>query len=84
LAEKLRASIPRMRAESRTMTPRTSGSLKNGVFSEKKDNPFFFTTISPSGLRTATAIDWGDLIMTPSITACPPTLRGGFRFEEIA
>jgi hypothetical protein len=42
-------------------------------FSEKKFNLSRFTTISPFGLRTATAIELGDRIMTPSITACPPT-----------
>jgi len=31
------------------------------------------TTTSPLGLRTAMARAWGDRIMTPSITACPPT-----------
>jgi hypothetical protein len=32
------------------------------------------TVISPLGVRTATASAAGERIITPSITACPPTL----------
>jgi hypothetical protein len=64
-----------MRAPIKVITPLTRGILKRKAPSEKKVNPSRFTTISPFGRRTAIAIDFGDLIITPSITACPPTRR---------
>jgi len=73
LAEKLRAFIPNTRAESKFITPLIKGSLEMNFFSEKKFNLSRFTAISPFGFRTAIAIELGDLIITPSITAWPPT-----------
>jgi hypothetical protein len=61
--------MPKTRAESKVITPLTNGNLKKRCFSEKKFNPSCFTTISPFGFRTATAIELGDLIITPSMTA---------------
>jgi len=83
LAEKLRAFIPKTRAESKFITPLIKGSLEKNFFSEKKFNLSRFTTISPLGLRTAMAIELGDLIITPSITACPPTRMRPSLFLEI-
>jgi hypothetical protein len=36
----------------------------------------FHTAMDPSGLRTAVATIPGARIITPSITACPPTIIG--------
>jgi len=72
LAEKLSARNPNTRAEISVKNPLTNGSLKNALFSEKNESLSLFTKISPSDLRTAIAIEFEDLIITPSITACPP------------
>jgi len=34
--------------------------------------------ISPEGLRTETILKLGERIMTPSMTACPPTAKSNF------
>jgi hypothetical protein len=73
LAEKLRAFIPKIKAESKFIIPLIKGSFEKNFFSEKKSNLSRFTTILPFGFRTAMAIELGDLIITPSITAWPPT-----------
>jgi hypothetical protein len=80
LAEKLSAFIPKTKAESKLITPLIKGILEKIFFSEKKFNLSRFTTISPLGFRTAIAIELGDLIITPSITACPPTRIRSFPF----
>jgi hypothetical protein len=62
-----------VRAETKAIIPLIKGSLKKKFFSENKFNPSRFTAISPLGFRTAIAIELVDRIITPSITACPPT-----------
>jgi len=58
------------------MAPRRIGLFNPGYFSKTEVNGIFFTTISPLALRTAVAIIPLARIITPSITACPPTWIG--------
>ena len=56
------------------MTPRTSGSFDH--FSAHVGASCTASSISPSGVRTATAQVRGPRIITPSMTAWPPMKRG--------
>jgi hypothetical protein len=49
--------------------------LSSGYLSLHFGNRAEMLTIVPSALRTATAYAFGVRIMTPSITACPPTIK---------
>src|SRR6185369_11965314 len=55
--------------------PRRIGSLKIGNLSLHFGSTAAVLTMVPSGLRTAMAYAFGVRIMTPSMTAWPPTIR---------
>ncbi len=58
------------------IAPRMIGLLRKGYFSKTEVKGIFLTTISPFALRTAVAIIPFARIITPSMTACPPTWIG--------
>ena len=74
-AEKDRAFMPYPRDSTRETTPRRKGFFRMGYRSLMLPAGFRSTVISPLGLRTATAIFPGPRIITPSMTAWPPTLN---------
>src|ERR1041385_5391423 len=51
------------------------GSFRSGNLSLHFGSFAAVFTIVPSGLRTAMAYAFGVRIITPSMTACPPTIR---------
>ena len=73
-AEYASAFIPSLNDSNNAITPRSSGFFKIGYLSRILLTSFTSTIISPSGWRTATATLSLPRIITPSMTACPPTL----------
>ena len=73
LAEKRRARKPSDMACPSVITPRTTGHAIHLCFSEGRSSGSLWVTISPDDLRTAIPQACGERIMTPSITAWPPT-----------
>src|SRR5215831_6795568 len=59
----------------RTAPPRRIGNLRIGALSLHLGNGAAVFTIVPSALRTAIAYAFGVRIMTPSMTAWPPTIK---------
>ena len=55
--------------------PRKNGFLNIGYFSAREFIGFTSTVITPEGYLTAVATFLGPRILTPSITACPPTIN---------
>src|SRR5258706_5075920 len=53
--------------------PRMIGQPIHLCFSDIRSNGSAWTITSPEALRQAIPQAWGDLIITPSSTACPPT-----------
>ncbi len=72
-AEKLRAESPFHRLSMSTMPPRSSGQRSGLTPPSSVSHACSRTTICLSGRRTATTKLLGERIITPSITACPPT-----------
>ena len=66
--------MPMTRDSTSATVPRRKGFLKTGKRSEKDRTSFDSTEILPSGVRTAVAERPGPRIITPSMTACPPTM----------
>src|SRR4051812_5722920 len=64
--------MPSHIAPPRVTKPRMRGHFRIGWRSVSRGSVLSSVTISPDGLRTATQKLWGDRIITPSITACPP------------
>src|SRR3954447_12291709 len=73
-ADHERAFIPSDSDSARLTTPRTSGTLDQR--SAHRGASCTSTSMSPSGVRTATAHAVSPRIITPSTTACPPMYRG--------
>ena len=68
--------MPCTRVSPSTTGPRTKGQPSTGQRAARERRGSFFTSISPEGRRTATHRRVGAFIITPSITAWPPTLAG--------
>src|SRR5271170_4072118 len=73
LAENFNARKPSVMAWPSVMTPRITGHPIHLCFSESRSRGSLWTETSPDGLRQAIPQAWGDRIITPSSTACPPT-----------
>src|SRR5713226_9134799 len=67
--------MPRPIDCNKTAPPRSTGSFKIGALSLHFGSAAAVLTIVPSALRTAIAYALGVRIITPSITAWPPTIR---------
>src|SRR5438445_2914206 len=76
-ALKLSAVIPSESVSNSETAPRTTGRPSGLTRRVIETNGFSSVAIVPSGRRTATATREGERIMTPSITAWPPTGRKG-------
>src|SRR6266487_4284459 len=76
-ALKLSAEIPSARVSNSETAPRTTGRPSTRSRRVTDENGFSIRAIEPSGRRTATATRDGERIMTPSMTAWPPTGRKG-------
>ena len=72
-AEKDKAFIPITKDSNKATTPRRNGNFNTGYLSWIDFVGSSFTVMVPSGLRQAVAIIFGPRIITPSMTACPPT-----------
>src|SRR6516225_3554055 len=72
-AEYRKARIPKASAWPKVAKPRKIGYLSQGYFSAGRSRKLWTTAIEPFGFRTATAYECGERIITPSMTACPPT-----------
>jgi len=71
LADHDSARMPSCMDSTRVATPRARGTLAH--FFDQAGASFTSVRISPSGVRTATAQVVAPRIITPSITAWPPT-----------
>ena len=71
-AEKFNERKPRTSAWIITTAPLTTGQRRTGCMSASAAILWRKTAIRPSGRRTATAIERGERIITPSRTAWPP------------
>src|SRR5207249_7981006 len=69
--------MPRYSVSNSDMAPRITGSPSSFTRAVIETNGFSRMPSDPSGCRTATAIFEGERIITPSITAWPPTGRNG-------
>lgn len=78
LAEKLIACVPTIIISNKFITPRIIGMFSHFILWVIVLYGLFLTLIFPLGLRTAMLMLFGDLIITPSITACPPTAKSIF------
>ena len=75
-AEKDSAEKPFIIDSSSTTPPRRNGQRRKRCRSESERQRSSRTTSSPPGRRQATANERGERIITPSMTAWPPTLQG--------
>ncbi len=71
-ADRTSQRVPTTSVSYRTTSPRTNGSLAQRLPWKPVSSRSVSQTISPSGLRKATAIASRPRIRTPSIRACPP------------
>ena len=67
--------MPMARDSTRATVPRRKGRFKMRKRSEMEFTFFISTSIFPSGVRTAVAACLGPRIITPSMTAWPPTVN---------
>ena len=72
-ADHERAWKPRFIASISTNMPLRKGTFARGFLAESAGSSFRFASMMPSGRRAATAQASGARIMTPSMTAWPPT-----------
>lgn len=77
-AEKLSMRMPTIIISKRFTTPLTKGMPKSFIRAAMLLNFSSFTVMLPAFLRTATVIKLGERIITPSITAWPPTAKSIF------
>ena len=77
------ARNPSVSDSRRTKTPRMNGDLRSlGTAGHAREARGVCASMTPSGRRTATAQASGARIITPSMTACPPTLAPGGRLNQ--
>ncbi len=69
VAEKPRACMPFQRDSTSITAPRRKGQRRAGIPAQTGSQGVSRTKMDPSRLRTATAIEWGARIITPSMTA---------------
>ena len=74
-AERVRVPMPSLMASTKATTPRTMGSPKKVPFFALLAKGRYSRAMLPSGSRTAMAMPVGDFIITPSMTAWPPTVH---------
>src|SRR5215210_2495936 len=75
--ESVSAFIPSHSVSPRESAPRTIGNRKSLLRRVTERNGSALSSTSPEGARTAIPQKLGERISTPSIMACPPTLKRG-------
>src|SRR5215211_3019633 len=75
LVESVSAFMPSQRVSPRERAPRIIGSLKSLLRRVIERKRSALRSTSPAGVRTAIPQKLGERIRTPSIMACPPTLK---------
>ena len=78
LADHCNVEYPNFIASNKEAAPLKTGFSQKEDFSVIEENDFRLMRIFPLGSRTAVATAPGTRIITPSITACPPTRIAGF------
>jgi hypothetical protein len=77
LAENVSAEMPFHSDSSKTMAPRKNGNRRNLAPAHNGRHASSLMAMLPSGRRHTTVNDRGDRIITPSMTAWPPTSNLG-------
>ena len=82
-ADHCNVEYPSFIASNNEATPLKIGFFQNLDFSVTEKNDFRLIRICPPGSLTAIATAPGTRIITPSITACPPTRIEGFIMHSV-